>query len=101
MAGAACKVIINNGVRALIESTERILTDPTIHQDKIPYEDRMALIQKLADIDIVAMTGNVSIMPVGGVVSIVEELQNYGLVTDEVWEVFNRPSLKESKHSTK
>lgn len=90
MAGAACKVVINNGVRALIDGVERILLDSDIHQDKIPHRDRMVLVQRLADIDIAAFTGDASLLPAGGVIGIVNELQEYGLITDEVWRVFNR-----------
>jgi hypothetical protein len=93
MAGAACKVVINNGVRALIESIERVLIDRDVHQDRIPFTDRMVLIQKLADVDISSLTGDVKLMPTGGVLGILVELEKYGLVTDEVWKVFTKPSV--------
>jgi hypothetical protein len=92
MAGAACKVIINMGVKALTEAVERILIDPNVHQNRLPETIRMELIQRLADNDIIAYKGDSepSINSLG-VSGIVIELQRYGLVTDEVWQVYNLP----------
>lgn len=90
MAGAACKVIINNGVQGLIKAIETVLTDSNIHQDRIPYEDRMVLIQKLADVDLASYSECVQ-APTGGVAGILLQLEKYGLVTDEVWQVYRKP----------
>lgn len=87
MAGAACKVIINMFMRALISAVEMILLNPNINQGKIPEADRLMLIQRLADIDIAAYTGD--FMPSGGVRGIVRQMQKYDLVTDEVWVLLN------------
>jgi len=85
MAGAACKVIINNGTRALSESLETILTDPNIHQGKIPDADRRTLIQALADIDIAALHGDGGKLCAGGLVGLVRKLETYGLISPDVW----------------
>lgn len=90
MAGAACKVIINNGVQGLIKSIETILTNSDIHQERISYDDRMVLIQKLADVDLASYNECVQ-APIGGVAGILVELEKYGIVTDEVWQVFRQP----------
>jgi hypothetical protein len=92
MAGAACKVVINNGVRALIQSVEIVLIDRDVHQDRIPFEERMVFIQRLADIDIASLTGDVELMPTGGVLGILIDLEKYNIVTKEVWKVFAKPS---------
>lgn len=87
MAGAACKVIINMLLRALIQSVETILLNANINQGKIPEPTRLALVQRLADIDLATYTGD--FMPSGGVRGIVREMQKYDLVTDEVWSILN------------
>lgn len=87
MAGAACKVIINMMLRALIQAVETILLDASINQGKIPETVRLTLIQRLADIDLATYTGD--FMPSGGVRGIVREMQKYDLVTAEVWAILN------------
>lgn len=87
MAGAACKVIINMLLRALIQAVESILLNANINQGKIPEPIRLSLVQRLADIDLATYTGD--FMPSGGVRGIVREMEKYGLVTDEVWQILN------------
>lgn len=89
MAGAACKVVINNGLRAMIDSAERILIDPDVHQGRIPEKERCGLIQRLADVDLATYSGKG--MPEGGAAGILVALERWGVVTAEVWEVFKRP----------
>lgn len=88
MAREACKIIINNGVKALMESLERILIDKDVYLGRLPEEVRLKLIQRLADIDLGSYRGS---YPTGGLASIVTELEKYDLVTPEVWEVYKRP----------
>lgn len=97
MAGAACKVIINMSLRALIQAVETILLNPQINQGKIPENDRLMLVQRLADIDLATYTGD--FMPSGGVRGIVMEMQKHGLVTDEVWMILSQ--LDRIKHENK
>lgn len=97
MARAACKVIINGTLAALVESIETVLTSPWIHQDKIPTEERIALIQRLADVDLASYTGDRALLPDGGVAGILVDLQNYGLVSEEVWVILRRPETNASK----
>jgi hypothetical protein len=95
MAGAACKVVINNGVKALMESIERILLDVQIHANRLTDDERLDLIQRLADVDISTYTGKES--PMGGLTGILIELEGHGLVTDEVWQIYNRPAEATAK----
>lgn len=97
MAGAACKVIINMFIRALTNALEVILTNPSIHLGKIPDAARLKLIQRLADVDLSVYEGDTDLMPEGGLTGIIFELQRYGLVTDEVWQVLHRPEALGSK----
>lgn len=89
MARAACKIIINGGVGGLIRAIEKVLTDPSIHAGKIPELDRYDLIQRLADVDLAAYGGGE--VSEGGVSGILLSLEKYGLVTDEVWQIFRKP----------
>jgi len=93
MAGAACKVIINNTTQALSRSLETILTNPDIHGGMIPERDRKTMLQSLADIDILAFTGvyNAPGTPLG-LLDIVLKLETCGLITDDVWKVLPRPA---------
>lgn len=99
MAGAACKVVINNGIKALTESLERILIDPNVHQDRLPEDVRLDLIQRMADVDLSTYSG--CLMPPGGLTGVMVELERHGLVTAEVWEVYARPVTTTSEQDEK
>lgn len=90
MAGAACKVVINNGLRGLIDGVEKVLLDPDIHAGRLPEPTRLDLVQRLADVDLGAYSGRA--LPAGGIAGILLALEKHGLVTDEVWEIFRRPA---------
>lgn len=92
MSGAVCKVIINMLVQGLMKALETILITPAIHQDKLPNDVRMGLIQKLADLDLALYSGDKALLPGGGLAEIVKTLERHGLVTDEVWQVLRKPS---------
>ena len=89
MAGPACKVVIDHGLHAAMSAAERILIDPSVHMDRIPEEARMGLIQMLAEVAIAAYQGGR--VPHGGVAGILVMLEQYGIVTAEVWSIFRRP----------
>lgn len=89
MAGPACKIVINMGIKALTEAIERILIDPDVHQERIPTTARLDLIQRLADIDLGVYAGDG--IPQGGLSGILLELEKYHVVTPEVWEIYKRP----------
>lgn len=91
MAKAACKVIINGTMQALVTGIEKILTTPAIHQDLIPTDERNALIQRLADVDLAAYSGDGGLLPAGGAAGILVDLEGYGLISPEVWNVLRRP----------
>lgn len=94
MAGAACKVIINNGLHALTTSLEQILT--TLPQTQLPEEARKDLIQELADVDICSYNGD-GAMPSGGLRGIMLKLQDLGILSDDIWEVYARGVISQSK----
>lgn len=93
MAREACKIIIDNGVRALVDSIERILIDKDVYEGRLPENVRLALIQRLADTDLSVFEGDTNLMPEGGLTGILLELQKYGLVTEEVWLVYRKPFI--------
>lgn len=89
MAGAACKVIINNGVRALTTSLEQILI--TMPLDGLLSEkDRKEMIQELADVDIASYSGGSGVAPSASLISIMERLQSLGILSDDVWQIYQR-----------
>lgn len=98
MAGPACKVIINNQTHGLSAALETILTNSDIYGvcQKLTDTKRLELLQRLADIDLAAYSGNPmewsgNPMPAGGLAGIVVELEEVGLVTAEVWEILRKP----------
>ena len=91
MAGAACKVVIDQGLAALISAIERILLDPDVHGGRIPEQDRLDLIQRLADCDLAIYSGGP--VPAGGVAGILMDLEKWGVVTPEVWEIYRKPEV--------
>lgn len=88
MARNVCKIIINNGLIALARSLEKILIDPDVNMGKIPEAKRGELIQRMADIDIAAFTGEN--MPKGGLRGVMMELADLGLVSDDVWKIYQQ-----------
>lgn len=88
MAGAACKIIINNGYKALMSSLEEVVMSPLVRGPMLPPEYCDVIIQKLADIDIAAYKGEK--IPHGGLFGILKELEEKGVITPEVWEIYNK-----------
>lgn len=85
MAGAACKVLANNGVRALTVSLERILTEAELNGGLIEDGERRKLIQAMADIDAVIMHGGTVEM---SLVDIMRRLEEIGVLSPDVWSVY-------------
>lgn len=87
MAGVACKIIINNGYRALTTSLEQILITLPLGSKLSPGE-RRELIQMLADSDTAAYTGES--LPEGGLKEIMFRLEKLGILSDDVWKIYAR-----------
>lgn len=90
MAGAACKVIINNGSNALRQGLEKILMHPLVRDEMLSAHRCDELIQRMADNDLIAYNGG-TITPGISLGGIMEELQNEGVVTEEVWGIYAKP----------
>lgn len=90
MARNICKIIINEGLQALTRSLEEALINPDINMGKIPDDKRRELVQRMADIDIA--TYGRGEMPEGGILGIMKELEDLGLITEDVWQIYARPS---------
>jgi hypothetical protein len=85
MARAACKIIINDGVGALAKSIEKVLTHPLVRDKMLSSAHCDALIQRLANVDRAAYDPECCKMPEGGLRGILVELQNEGVITEEVF----------------
>lgn len=95
MAKAACKIIINGGYIAASQSLEKILMHPLVRGVMISSEHADLLIQRMADIDIAAYSGGV--VPEGGLVGIMRELEEEGVFTPEIWNIYGRPEVNEKE----
>lgn len=94
MGGVVCKQVIDQGVWGLSESIRKALTDPDLYglaQPAIPDWIRKGLIDKLTKIDVAAYTGGQ--VPVYGLGGIMVQLEDYGLISPDVWQVFVRPVI--------
>jgi len=85
MAGAACKVIINNGVGGLSRAIETVLTHPLVRDKMLSSSRCDELIQKLADVDRASYDPECCKMPEGGLRGILVELRKEKVITDEVF----------------
>lgn len=88
MAGAACKVIINNMTRSLSEGMEETLTMPAV-REKIGPDVADVLLTRLVAIDLAAITG--TSCDDDSLLAILKELVGMGIVTDEVWTFLREP----------
>lgn len=102
MAGQVCKIIINNLIRGLILSLEEILFNESLCEKfGMCDSDRLSYIQKMANIDLAVYSGDRDKLPEGGLCGIVREMQEkYGMITDEVWVLYNRIMTHEDMDST-
>lgn len=91
MSRTVCKIIIDNGVWGLSESLRQTLTDPDLNLGLIPDKIRFGLLDKLAKIDAVVYCGGE--VPVYGLGGIMVQLEDYGLISPDVWKVFVRPTI--------
>lgn len=94
MAGAACKIIINDGVGGLSKSIEKVLTSPLVRDRMMPSAMCDELIQALADFDLRLYTGVDPRRRTGcaavceGLRDVLGVLKSAEVITDEVMEVF-------------
>lgn len=99
MSRTVCKIIIDNGVWGLSESLRQTLTDPNLYgisDPAMPERVRFGLLDKLTKIDTAAYTGGE--VPVYGLGGILVQLEDYGLVSPDVWKVFVRPIIDRDVH---
>ena len=90
MAGAACKVIINNLTAAVSNSLEIVLIDSEV-RDLITPAKADALLQEMVDLDLQHFDGRPA--PARrGLQCIVKELVELGIFTAEVWEILRPPA---------
>lgn len=95
MGGVVCKQVIDQGVWGLSESLRVALTDPNLYgmaTPPIPEKVRTGLIDRLSKIDVAAYTGDE--MPAYGLGGIMVQLEDYGLISPDVWEIFVRPEIQ-------
>lgn len=87
MAGAACKVLENNGIRALSVSLERILIEPELNGGLIYDKERKEMLQQMADIDRVAYHGGTVEV---SYVDIMVRLEGMGVLSPDIWNIYAR-----------
>lgn len=80
-----CKIIINEGIRALVSSLERILIDKTV-RDTLGAVKSDSYIDRLQSIDLVSYHGGVI---GGGLKGIIHDLIADGVLHNDVWSIFN------------
>lgn len=94
MGGVVCKVVIDQGIWGLSESLRQALTDPDLYgmaSPPIPDRIRLGLVDKLTKIDIATYCGGR--VPAYGLGGIMVQLEDYGLISPDVWEIFVRPTI--------
>lgn len=91
MAGAACKIIINNSVQGAMAALEKVLTSPLVRDKMLSGESCDDLIQALADIDLRTYQGTeIPSHRPQSLVEVIQTLEREGVFTDEVWNFFAR-----------
>ena len=91
MSRTVCKIIIDEGVWGLSESLRQTLTDPDLNLGLIPEKIRFGLLDKLSKIDVAVYAGGR--VPAYGLCGIMVQLEDYGLISNDVWKVFARPVI--------
>lgn len=91
MAHAACKIIIDNGVRALSSSLEQVLMHPLVRGPMISAEKCDDLIQVLADVDLASYLGKEVGRSSMGMVGVLNVLYQERVITDEVYSLLRHP----------
>ena len=59
---------------------------------RLPEAKRLAILERLARVDVAAYTGDREMLPEGGLAGILCELEEAKLVTDDVWTVLRKPA---------
>lgn len=89
---APCKVIINNVTGALRSAIENILTNEELHENKIPKERRMQILDGMRSADEFAYSGKYLMKyPVLSLREILLEFETYKVIPPgEVWGVLSK-----------
>ena len=91
MAGTVCKIIINGGTRGLSEGMERALTNPMVRGPMIPEKEADVLLDRLVRLDLACVDGCGGADEGDGLLQVLAELVDRGIVTDEVWRLYRKP----------
>lgn len=81
-----CKIIINEGIRALVNSLERILFDKSV-RNALGAEKSDSYIDRLQNIDLSSYHGGGT---EDGLKLIVHDLITDGVLHDDVWGLLNK-----------
>lgn len=90
MAGPRCKAILNGIVGGLTKALETVLISDQL-MEGVDETVRQDWLQRLASCDMAVYSGEVGMLPEGGLAGIVLEMEKHKLVTDEVWYVLRKP----------
>lgn len=88
---APCKVIINNVTGALRSAIEEILTCESLHENKIPKERRMEILDGMRSMDEYTYSGGFLKYPAMTLRDILLEFETYKLIPPgEVWGILSK-----------
>lgn len=87
MAGAACKVIINQLLWGLGKGLETALTMPMI-RERLGEDVADKLLDRMVRVDLAQYDGS---WAQDSLASVLDELVDAGIVTDEVWRILRKP----------
>lgn len=90
MAGAACKVIIDNMRQAVDQSLREVLLSPLVRDVMIPAEKCNTYLQRMVDLDLAAYRGT-SPYSRDSLACICKDLERDKVFTREIWEILYDP----------
>lgn len=89
MAGAACKVIINGGLSALMSGLERILTNPDLHGGRLSQDECREMLDRMANLDTRHYSGSFDVTAANDSLrDIMCDLQRKEVLSDDVWLIY-------------
>ncbi len=93
MAGAACKVIIDNMRAAVDASLREVLVSPLVRGPMITAEKSDGYLQRMVDLDLRVYTGRrVGTRKADSLAKICKDLQADGVFTQEIWQILAEPA---------
>lgn len=90
---AACKIIINEMLEAMLRALQEILTSPLVRDHMLPCDQCDTLLDELATIELRMVNPSHVTDKARTLNHIVADLVNAGVVTERVWEILSPPVI--------